>query len=228
MTSPPPAINLQGLARRYGRELVLSEIDLTVRSGRVVVLHGPNGAGKTTLLKVLATRLRPSRGQGSVFGFDLVRQAHEVRCRTALLGVFGGSYPALTAFENLNLAARLSGRRIDDEGIENELEAVGLLQARDKLVRSFSSGMKKRLGLARLQLAGAGLWLLDEPYAALDEAGKILVDDLLKRGRADGKTILLASHELERVEPYADAVLQVEGGGIRLLKGGPALVRTPS
>jgi heme exporter protein A len=196
--------------------LVLTDVSLSVGRGRIVVLHGPNGAGKTTLLKVLATRLRPSRGGGSVFGFDLVRQAHEVRRRTAMLSVFGGAYPALTAAENLSLAARLYGGNPGPEELGASLAAVGLAGARDKLVRTFSSGMKKRLGLARLRLAAAELWLLDEPYAALDEAGKAYVDELLAEARRSHVTIVLASHELERVAPFADAVLQVEHGGVTM------------
>lgn len=207
-----PAVRLERLGRRYGSQLVLTDVSLTVAAGRLVVLHGPNGAGKTTLLRVLATRLRPSRGSGEVFGFDLVREGHEVRERTALLGVYGGAYPALTARENLRLAASLYGTRSD--AVEGILAEVGLVTSGDKLVRTFSSGMKKRLALARLRLAPARLWLLDEPYAALDESGKQLVDWFLGEARREGKTVLLASHELERVEPLADAVLQVEEGAI--------------
>jgi heme exporter protein A len=209
-----PAVRLDRLARRYGRELVLTDVNLTVSRGRIVVLHGPNGAGKTTLLKVLATRLRPTRGSGAVFGYDLVRQGDQVRRRTALLSVFGGSYPALTAAENLRLAARLYGRKLSPGELADGLNEAGLGEVGDKLVRGFSSGMKKRLGLARLRLAQAGLWLLDEPYAALDEAGKATVDRMLAEARRSGTTVLLASHELERVAPLADAVLQVEDGGL--------------
>ena len=219
-----PAVSLDRLGRRYGSQLVLTDVTLRIARGRTVVLHGPNGAGKTTLLKVLATRLRPSRGGGEVLGFDLVRQGHEVRKRTALVGVYGGSYPALTATENLKLAATLYGTSRSDRHLAELLGEVGLYQAADKLVRTFSSGMKKRLSLARLLLAPAQLWLLDEPYAALDESGKGLVDQLLARAGEDGRTVILASHELERVEPFAHALLQVEDGGIRTLSRSVAAV----
>lgn len=215
-------MRLHRLARRYGREMVLADVNLTVSEGRIVVLHGPNGAGKTTLLKVLATRLRPSRGSGSVFGFDLVRQAHEVRRATTMLSVSGGAYAALTAAENMALAARLHGRKPDPSQLTAALAEFGLADVRNKQVRNFSSGMKKRLALARLRLAEARLWLLDEPYSALDEAGKTSVDGLLRRARTEGLTVLLASHELERVTPLADAVLQVEGGGVTALSGAKA------
>ena len=211
-----PAIALDGLGRRYGRQFVLRDVHLEVAAGRVVVLAGSNGAGKTTLLRILATRLRPSRGTGRVFGLDLVRDAPAVRALVAYLGVLGGSYPALTAEENLRLTATLYGTREGAHArIHALLDRMGLGGADGKLVREFSSGMKKRLAIARLLLTDAPLWLLDEPYAALDEAGKALVDDLLVSARADGRTVLLASHEVDRSGTWADAVVEVSGGGIR-------------
>ena len=204
-----PAVELKGLARRYGAAYVLKNINLSVTPGRTLVLRGGNGAGKTTLLRVLSTRLRPSRGSGRVLGFDLVGEAHRVRERVAYLSVFGGTYGSLTARENLALAAKLYGKRA---ALDVYLEQVGLHDARDKLVRTFSSGMKKRLGVARLLLADADLWLLDEPYAALDASGRELIDALLLRAKASGKTVLMASHELERSARFADRILDVQGG----------------
>lgn len=209
MTPITPAVELTGLARRYGAAYVLKNINLTVTPGRTLILRGGNGAGKTTLLRVLSTRLRPSRGSGRVLGFDLVREAHRVREHVAYLSVFGGAYGGLTARENLALAAKLYGKRSHTDGF---LEHVGLHDARDKLVRTFSSGMKKRLGVARLLLADADLWLLDEPYAALDESGRELIDSLLLTAKDRGKTVLMASHELERSARFADRILDVQGG----------------
>jgi heme exporter protein A len=210
-----PAIELSHLARRYGREFVLKDINLVVTPGKIVVLKGNNGTGKTTLLKVLSTRLRPSRGSGKVFGCDLVKQAHEVRKSVAYLSVSGGSYPSLTAFENLKLAAQLYNLEFTTAELEGKLEAVGLLPARNKLVREFSSGMKKRLGIARVLLSDAELWLLDEPYNALDESGQTLVDDLLKTAHLDGRTVMMATHDLERVQKLADSVLELRDGTLK-------------
>ena len=209
-----PAVELSGLARRYGAAYVLRDVNLNVAEGRTLVLRGGNGAGKTTLLRVLSTRLRPSRGGGRVFGFDLVREAHRVRERVAYLNVFGGAYGALTAKENLAFAARLYGQPV--EKVDGLLEQVGLGVARDRLVRTFSSGMKKRLGVARVLLSNADLWLLDEPYAALDEEGQNLIDALLVRAKTDGKTVLMASHDLGRSARFADRVLDVRGGTLEV------------
>ncbi len=211
-----PAIALDGVTKRFGREPVLRGLRLEMAPGRVAVLRGSNGAGKTTLLRLLATRLRPTSGHGRVFGYDLQRGGDEVRRRVALLSVLGGNYAMLTARENLALAATLTG--LPDADVDGALAHVGLAQVADVLTRTFSSGMKKRLGLARLLLVDAPLWLLDEPFAALDEDGKRLLEDALASARAGGRTILMASHELERSSRFADAVLELEGG--RLLRAG--------
>ena len=213
-----PAIELEQLGQRYGLPFVFQDVNLVVTAGKTVVLCGANGAGKTTLLKVLATRLRPSRGRGRIFGFDLVRQGDEVRRHLAYLNVLGGHYLTLSALENLRLAASLyhhDRREVTRAELEGKLEAVGLLASRDKLVRTFSSGMKKRLGIARLLLSDADLWLLDEPYAALDEHGRRLVDDLLVSAKLQGRTVVMASHELEHSAQFADSILQLEAGRLR-------------
>ena len=212
---PALAIRLSGLSRTYGRQRVLENINLEITPGKVVVLSGSNGSGKTTLLKVLATRLRPSRGGGEVFGFDLFKEAAEVRRHVAYMSVLGGHYGTLSALENLRLAASLYGhdrQEVTRAELEGRLGAVGLLDVKHKPVRAFSSGMKKRLALARLLLSDADLWLLDEPYAALDEAGRSLVDDLLTNAHVQGRTVLVASHEVTHAADFADSVLLLEGG----------------
>lgn len=208
------AIHLEGLTRRMGNQLVLCGVDLEVAPGRLVVLRGGNGAGKTTLLKVLATRLRPTGGRARLFGFDVLKDQADVRRRMGMLSVMGGSYPVLSARENLQMAADLSGKA--REQVEPLLQVVGLTDAADKYVRTFSSGMKKRLGLARLMLIDPDLWLLDEPYAALDDAGKQLVDKVVIGARERGRTLLMASHESDRDALKPDAVLQLHDGRLRL------------
>jgi heme exporter protein A len=207
-----PAIELHHVQRRYASNLLLSDISLSVTQGKIVLLRGNNGSGKTTLLKILATRLRPSSGNGKIFGFDLIKEAFQVRKSMVYLSVFGGHYPALTAFENLHLAAKLYDLEFTHAELEGKLEAVGLLQARNKLVREFSSGMKKRLGIAKVLLSDAELWLLDEPYTALDEEGQQLIDQLLNMAKLDGRTIIMTSHDTERSMQFADSVLWLSDG----------------
>ncbi len=217
MSSEIPAVELRGISRSYGRELILDQLNLEVAQGRFILVRGGNGSGKTTLLRLIASRLRPSAGTGSVFGFDLEKQAHEVRRRTVLVSVLGGVYPMLSARENLELTATLYGLEVSAASL---LERVGLEAAGGKLVRGFSSGMKKRLALARLLLPGSRLWLLDEPYSTLDEAGRELVDELVLDAAARGITILMATHEdLRAGARQPDAELRVAGGRLSLQGG---------
>jgi heme exporter protein A len=146
-------------------------------------------------------------------GFSVAKDAAKVRQQIAYISVLGGNYGTLTATENLRLAAKLYGQSGAD--IEQRLAQVGLTEAKDRLARSFSSGMKKRLALARLLLADAPVWLLDEPYAALDEAGKELIDSLLLSAKANATTIVMASHDIARSQRHADGVLLLEQGTLR-------------
>ncbi|NLG07969.1 MAG: heme ABC exporter ATP-binding protein CcmA [Deinococcales bacterium] len=214
----PPAIELAGVTRRMGRELVLRGVDLEVAAGRLVVLRGGNGAGKTTLLRLLATRLKPTSGSARLFGVDVLKEPAAARARLGMLSVMGGSYPVLSARENLLLACDMAGA--PRAAVGGLLERVGLAAAADKHVRTFSSGMKKRLGLARLLLLDPDLWLLDEPYAALDDDGKRLVDEVVAAARARGRTLLMASHESDREHLRPDAVLQLHDGRLRLAPAG--------
>ena len=209
------AVEFHHLGRRYGAQFVLKDINLVITQGKMVVLAGSNGAGKTTLLKVLATRLRPSKGSGQVFGFDLVKEAKEVRRHVAYLSVLGGHYQTLSALENLRLAATLYGhdqQEVTVAELEGKLQAVGLLGVKHKAVRTFSSGMKKRLGIARLLMSDADLWLLDEPYAALDSSGRDLIDEMLESVKRQGRTVIMATHAVDHASQFSDSVLHLQDG----------------
>lgn len=221
MSGGDAALRLRGVVHGYGGPPVLAGLDLDVTAGRVVALHGPNGAGKTTLLRLLATRLRPSRGEARVLGHDVVREAHLVRGLIVSLPVYGGAYGALSGRENLRLAIALRGGDPAQARVRDATDAallrVGLAGVADHLVRAYSSGMRKRLALARLVLADAPVWLLDEPYAALDEEGQALVDGLIADARLAGRTVLVASHDLPRSLATADAVVEMCAGRLRVI-----------
>ena len=206
-------IELKGAARRYGPRWALAGVTLQVPAGSVVMLAGRNGAGKSTLLRILATAIRPDRGTVSVGGFDVVAQREDVRRMTALLAHQNYLYEALTARENLAVTA--DHLRISREPIARLLERVGLSARGEDVVSTFSSGMRKRLSLARLLLQAPSVALLDEPYGALDPAGFVLVDDVIRELKASGATVVWVTHQWERAAALSDLAVVLEQGAVK-------------
>jgi heme exporter protein A len=214
------AVETVGLGRRFGRRWALAEVTLGVRRGVRVMLTGRNGSGKTTLLRVLASLLSPDRGRVSVCGCDVVKDRDAVRHQIALLGHHSGHYEALTALQNLQVAARFLGQDASRAAIRERLDQFGLATRADDAVSTFSAGMRKRLALARTMMQPAAVVLLDEPYGELDVDGFALVDGLLESMRAEGRTVLMSTHLLERGRELCEEALALEGG--RLTWAGPS------
>ncbi len=180
--------------------------------GTTLCLVGPNGAGKTTLLKLVATLLRPSGGDGHVMGHSLKHDPDSVRMRTGLLTVRGFLYDDLSAAENLHFTMRMAGLKPDRGVIAGVLERIGLDDVADNRMRTFSTGMRKRLALGQLLVRPIEVALLDEPYSGLDSQGMRLVDEVVSEFKAVGTTVLLATHQ------DGEAVREAEQTGI-LRKG---------
>ncbi|TML77654.1 MAG: heme ABC exporter ATP-binding protein CcmA [Actinobacteria bacterium] len=185
------------LGKRYGEKRVLRGIDLELPRGGFLVVTGPNGSGKTTLLRICAGLAQPTGG-------TIERSA--VRAQVGYLGHEPLVYRELTALENLELYGRLYRVVERRERIGMLLERFGLWDARHERVASYSRGMTQRLALCRVLLHEPELFVLDEPYSALDEAGAELLDAQLAELRAE-RTFLLATHEPVRVEPFASGRL---------------------
>jgi len=208
------AISVDDIAQRLGGRWVLRGISLRVDPGECVAVVGHNGSGKTTLLRVLSTVLRPTRGGGTIFGHDLIREADGVRESCAMLNHGGGLYGDLTAAENLAFAQRMMGERVDPAAIHRALERVGIGPFANTRVRTFSSGMQRRTAVARLYLRAARLLLLDEPYNSLDGDGVALVDELLASVRANGGAAVVVLHDLGRTNTEFDRVIEIAQGRI--------------
>jgi heme exporter protein A len=216
----PPAVEVSGVCRRYGRRWALADVTLSIPAGALVMLAGRNGSGKSTFLRVLASAIRPDLGRGRVAGFDLVAERQRVRERVALLGHHSQLYEALTALENLQVVARFLGLDARREALVSALSEVALEERADDAVTTFSAGMRKRLSLARTLLQPADVILLDEPYGALDPPGFHLIDSVLRRLRARGSTVVMATHLVERGSRQCDLGFVLENG--RLVWSGAA------
>jgi heme exporter protein A len=202
------AIELRGLTRAFGERTALAEVSLDLPRGATLVVFGPNGAGKSTLLRVLATLLRPTRGEARVLGSTLPDHGHEVRGRVGFLGHEALLYRDLTGRENLRYHARLHG--VDGERVESLLGRVEMTRRADEPLRTLSRGMVQRLAVCRAVLHQPELLLLDEPRSHLDPAAAGLVEPLI--GRAAQRTRVVASHDPAGGLAEADVVLGLRAG----------------
>jgi heme exporter protein A len=211
---PLATVTLTGISKLFGRQRALSGVSLELRAGRMTVVIGPNGAGKSTLIGILSTLMRPSAGRVVMGG---LREPREVRAAIGLLAHDALVYPELTAVENL----RFYGRLYDVERLEERsaalLDEVGLdAAARARPARTYSRGMLQRLSLARALLPSPSLLLLDEPFTGLDRAGQAALATALARAKAEGRIVLVVSHDLEAVGGLADHVVALKNGRVVL------------
>ncbi len=196
-------ITVKKLVKRFGMKTVLRGVDFEVRPGEFVALLGPNGAGKTTFLRILASLSRPTLGEVNIAGFDLPGEAAEVRARLGVVSHLPLLYGDLTAEENLRFYARMYAIQNSQTRITEVLEMVGLEHRRRDLVRTFSRGMQQRLAIGRAVLHDPEIMLFDEPYTGLDQDASSMLDDVLKTVAAQGRTVVMTSHDLARAEELA-------------------------
>ena len=207
---------LSGVSLRRGTAWPLLRLSLDIPTHSAVLLTGDNGAGKTTLLRLLATAIRPTRGSISLFGRELRPNGGlgllAIRRRLSLLTHQSYLYDDLSARENLDIAARVTNN--NSQEVDTQLERVGLTAHRDRAVRLYSAGMKRRVMLARLLLCKPSLVLLDEPFGQLDPSGVTLALELFSGLRAAGATIVLATHHHDLGRKICDHSLQLHKGEI--------------
>jgi ABC-2 type transport system ATP-binding protein len=214
------AITAEGLVKTYrtGKTEVraLDGLDLTVEEGSVLGLLGPNGAGKTTTVRVLATLLKPDAGRATVEGFDVVREAQRVRSVIGLSGQYAAVDENLTGRENLLLFGRLyqlpkdEARRRGDE----LLEQFALTDAADRIVKTYSGGMRRRLDLASALTGRPRLIFLDEPTTGLDPRSRLAMWEAIRARVREGTTILLTTQYLEEADELAHSIAVVDTGRI--------------
>lgn len=208
-----PVVHLEGVVAVMGGFPVLAGADLQVERGEIVLLRGPNGAGKTSLLRLCAGLLPVERGTAEVLGCDIAADRTSVRNRVGLLGHANGLYADLSVTDNVAFWGATVGAT--SEEVAASLDRMGLSGRLAKVpVSRLSAGQRRRTALACLVARRAELWLLDEPHAGLDAAGRDELDAILRQAVRSGATVLVASHELERAGSLADRVVDVVGGRV--------------
>lgn len=206
------AVSLRDVAHRYGRRWAVRGVSLAVARGEVLAIIGHNGSGKSTLLRIVATALRATRGSGTVWGADLTRDAVAIRQMVSLLSTEPGVYGDLTALENLRFSAEMLGADSDRRILQGALERVGLGLEGNERARNMSSGMQRRLSIARLLLREPRVLLLDEPFNSLDHDGAALVNTLIRETRERGGSVLLVAHDISRATSRPDRTVEMNDG----------------
>jgi ABC-2 type transport system ATP-binding protein len=211
-----PIIEAQGLTKSFGDVRALDGLDLVAQSGYVTAVLGPNGAGKTTFVSAVATLLRPDSGEVRVAGIDAIADPKRVREIIGLAGQYASVEPAMTGTENLRMVGRLFGLswREARRAAADVLERLGLADAGDRLVRTYSGGMRRRLDLGASLVGRPQLLLLDEPTSGLDPRGRLDLWEAIRNLVADGTDVLLTTQYLEEADQLARLVVIIDHGRV--------------
>jgi ABC-2 type transport system ATP-binding protein len=212
----PLAIEASGLEKSFGETRAVCGVDLSVRTGTVYGFLGPNGAGKTTTIRMLATLLIPDGGTASVLGYDVVREADEVRHRVSLTGQYASVDEQLTGRENLVLIGRLLGlRRAEAKARADELlDAFDFAAAAGRQVETYSGGMRRRLDIAGSIVVTPDLMFLDEPTTGLDPRSRSQVWEIVRALVDQGTTVLLTTQYLDEADQLADRIAVIDRGTV--------------
>jgi ABC-2 type transport system ATP-binding protein len=205
-------VEVIGLTKTFGGVTAVRDLSFTAPAGKVTGFLGPNGSGKTTTLRVALGLVRPSAGEALIGGLRYERLAHPRRRVGAVLEATG-FHPGRRARDHLRVLATADG--IPDRRVDEVLDRVGLASAAGRRVRGFSLGMRQRLGLAAALLGDPEVLLLDEPANGLDPAGIAWLRGLLRGLAAEGRTVMVASHQLSEIGQTADQVVIVSAGELR-------------
>lgn len=210
------AVNVQHLTKGFGSETVLHDVSLLLEQGRIYGMIGRNGSGKTVLMKCICGFLRPNAGTVQVFGKTIGTDC-DFAPDTGMLIETPGFLPHETGMNNLMWLARM-GKNASKARVRELIEMVGLDPALHKPVSQYSLGMRQRLGIAQAMLDDPSLLILDEPMNGLDKSGVCSIRELLQSLKAQGKTILLASHFAQDIDELCDTVYEMDQGIVTMVR----------
>ena len=210
------AIETEGLAKSFGSVRALCDVDLNVPGGTVLGLLGPNGAGKTTAVRILATLLAPDAGRARVAGLDVVADAGELRTKIGLAGQYAAVDENLTGRENLEMFGRLYhlGAAVSRQRAADMLDTFDLTESGDRVVRTYSGGMRRRLDLAAALVARPPVVFLDEPTTGLDPVSRLGLWTTIEDRVAAGTTVLLTTQYLDEADRLADRIAVIDHGTV--------------
>lgn len=216
MTHQRPAILVEGLKKRFGKNDALRGLDLVVEEGTVLGLLGPNGAGKTTAVRILATLLTPDAGRAEVAGFDVVTQADALRSHIGLTGQYAAVDEYLTGRENLEMVGRLYHlpKRQARQRADELLARFDLVDAATQVVKTYSGGMRRRLDLAASLILAPPVLFLDEPTTGLDPRSRMAMWDVIGELVAGGTTLLLTTQYMEEADQLAHRIAVIDHGRV--------------
>jgi ABC-2 type transport system ATP-binding protein len=223
MDMTEPIIEAEGLVKWFGKVEALAGLDLLACSGQVTAVLGPNGAGKTTFVRALATLIRPNAGRLSVAGIDVARHPEKVRRVIGLAGQYAAVEPTMTGRENLRMVARLFGlsRRQAAASTDEALSRLGLDDVADRLVKTYSGGLRRRLDLGASLVGVPRLLLLDEPTTGLDPRSRGQLWDAMRDLVAEGTDVLLTTQYLDEADQLASQIVIIDHGKV-IAQGTPA------
>jgi ABC-2 type transport system ATP-binding protein len=223
MEMTEPIIEAEGLVKWFGKVEALAGLDLLACSGQVTAVLGPNGAGKTTFVRAVATLIRPNAGRLSVAGIDVARHPEKVRRVIGLAGQYGAVEPTMTGRENLRMVARLFGlsRRQAAASTDEVLTRLSLDDVADRLVKTYSGGLRRRLDLGASLVGVPRLLLLDEPTTGLDPRSRGQLWDAIRDLVTEGTDVLLTTQYLDEADQLASQIAIIDHGKV-IAQGTPA------
>jgi ABC-2 type transport system ATP-binding protein len=220
-------IRTEKLTKKFGEFVAVNEVTLSVDAGEILALLGPNGAGKTTTVRMLGSILKPTSGEATVAGYDVVEDAREVRGTVGLLTEFPGLYHRMRANDYLHFFGELQHvpRTQREERIEDLMKRFGMWDAREQRLGEYSKGMRQKIALIRALIHDPQVLFLDEPTSAMDPQSAKTVRDAITELRSSSRAIVLCTHNLVEAESLADRIAIIKAGRIIALGSPPQLKR---